>query len=167
VAPTVEAAAPAMSMAGMGEPIRGGNRGGHDRFNWDDVKNDKFRWALARSLSLSVSLSLLLSLSLSCSLSVGLLPARGGLRERPRAHIPTLAHANLPVAHPTLLRENYLGHSLHGQIGRWTTTARGSDLTWWSEGRSQLNRSEAEEVQRKAEMKLVKEQEEDAMREAM
>ena len=28
-----------------GEKIRGGNRGGHDRFNWDDVKNDKFRCA--------------------------------------------------------------------------------------------------------------------------
>ena len=63
--------------------------------------------------------------------------------------------------------ENYLGHSLHGQIGRWTTTARGSDLTWWSEGRSQLNRNEAEEAQRQAERKLVKEAEEDAMREAM
>ena len=56
---------------------------------------------------------------------------------------------------------------MHAGIGRWTTTARGSDLSWWSEGRSQLNRSDAEEVQRKAEQKLVKEQEEDAMREAM
>ena len=64
-------------------------------------------------------------------------------------------------------RENYLGHSLHGQIGRWTTTARGSDLTWWSEGRSQLNRTQAEELQQKEERRLVKEAEEDAMREAM
>ena len=64
-------------------------------------------------------------------------------------------------------RENYLGHSLHGQIGRWTTTARGSDLTWWSEGRSQLNRSEADEAKAKQEKQMVKEAEEDAMREAM
>jgi len=92
----------------MGEKQRGGNRGGKDRFNWDDVKND-------------------------------------------------------------VHRENYLGASLHGQIGRWTTTARGSDLTWWSEGRSQLNRQDkgAADAARKAEMDMVKAVEEDAMREAM
>jgi hypothetical protein len=106
VSPTSRPAAAAGSM--FGHKTRGGNRGGADRFNWDDVKNDEHR-------------------------------------------------------------ENYLGHSLHGQIGRWTTTARGSDLTWWSEGRSQLNRlekGEAEEAKRK-ELEMVKAAEEDAMREAM
>jgi hypothetical protein len=34
-----------LGAAMYGEKIRGGNRGGHDRFNWDDVKNDKFRCA--------------------------------------------------------------------------------------------------------------------------
>ena len=33
-----------LAAAMFGEKIRGGNRGGHDRFNWDDVKNDKFRF---------------------------------------------------------------------------------------------------------------------------
>lgn len=97
------------------------------------------------------------------------LPSRwGGFSPRSsRRRRAALADGALCPLPARLLRENYLGHSLHGQIGRWTTTARGSDLTWWSEGRSQLNRSEAEEVQRKAEQKMVKEQEEDAMREAM
>ena len=129
------------AMAMFGERPRGGNRGGKDRFNWDDVKND-------------------------------------------------------------VHRENYLGASLHGQIGRWTTTARGSDLTWWSEGafeaagrvpdapgvcstpcprfvvltgrplcagRSQLNRvdkAKADEAMKK-ELQMVKAAEEDEMRKAM
>ena len=88
----------------FGDKPRGGSRGGKDRFNWDDVKNDEHRCASAEPPPAAAAA----------------LRARGhGLSARPR-------------------RENYLGHSLHGQIGRWTTTARGSDLTWWSEGRSQL-----------------------------
>ena len=83
----------------------------------------------------------------------------------PAGAAPLRARGNALSARPR--RENYLGHSLHGQIGRWTTTARGSDLTWWSEGRSQLNRSEADEAKAKQEKQMVKEAEEDAMREAM
>lgn len=82
-------------------PARGGTRGGKDKFNWDDVKNDQYRYG--RCLCI--------------------------LPEPANDPLTTLQR-----------RENYLGHSLHGQIGRWTTTARGRDLTWWSEGRSQLNR---------------------------
>ena len=30
-------------MSGKGMPIRGGNRGGQDQFDWEDVKTDKER----------------------------------------------------------------------------------------------------------------------------
>ena len=91
----------------------------------------------------------------------------GALRRTSSRWRPAPLRARGPALSARLRRENYLGHSLHGQIGRWTTTARGSDLTWWSEGRSQLNRSEADEAKAKQEKQMVKEAEEDAMREAM
>ena len=129
----------------FGEKIRGGNRGGHDRFNWDDVKNYKFRFV--------------------CLSFEGVLSAARRCQCLCRSSLP-LSLFGLSYTRCWRM-ENYLGHSLHGQIGRWTTTARGSDLTWWSEGRSQLNRTQAEELQQKEERRLVKEAEEDAMREAM
>ncbi|XP_031373371.1 multiple myeloma tumor-associated protein 2 homolog [Punica granatum] len=58
-------------------------------------------------------------------------------------------------------RENYLGHSIRAPVGRWQ---KGKDLHWYARDKSG-NSSDAEAV--KEEIRRVKEQEEQAMREAL
>lgn len=57
-------------------------------------------------------------------------------------------------------RENFLGHSIKAPVGRWQ---KGKDLHWYArDKKSSLNVDAAKE-----EIKLIKEQEEQAMREAL
>ncbi|KAJ9075189.1 hypothetical protein DSO57_1038437 [Entomophthora muscae] len=55
-------------------------------------------------------------------------------------------------------RENYLGHSLKAPVGRWQ---KGKDLTWYAKN------NDEKEAARAAELKAIKEAEEEAMLEAL
>ncbi|KGN46043.1 multiple myeloma tumor-associated protein 2 homolog [Cucumis sativus] len=57
-------------------------------------------------------------------------------------------------------RENFLGHSIKAPVGRWQ---KGKDLHWYA--RDKKSRSDVDAA--KEEIKLIKEQEEQAMREAL
>ncbi|XP_052187827.1 uncharacterized protein LOC127798352 [Diospyros lotus] len=58
-------------------------------------------------------------------------------------------------------RENYLGHSIKAPVGRWQ---KGKDLHWYTRDKNSLS-SDAEAA--KEEIRKIKEEEEQAMREAL
>eukprot|EP01134_Creolimax_fragrantissima_P000321 CFRG0321T1 len=57
-------------------------------------------------------------------------------------------------------RENYLGHSLNAPVGRWQNK---KDLQWFSKGKNDGKVTGKDELKRRQEMVLIKQQEQEAM----